>query len=177
MPTTQENKSASFVIWGGFALVLGVAPLLWTSGFAQTMLSQVGIAIIACLAYNILLGQGGMLSFGHAVYSGLGSFLAIHALNLVSAGKLQLPVSLVPLVGGLSGLFFAALLGWVTTKIRSRDCLNRSQSHLSLVRPPDFCRWRYHFVDEKFLHLLYLVRILRMEDKSPGLNQLAFRVA
>jgi branched-chain amino acid transport system permease protein len=116
MPTTQENKSASFVIWGGFALVLGVAPLLWTSGFAQTMLSQVGIAIIACLAYNILLGQGGMLSFGHAVYSGLGSFLAIHALNLVSAGKLQLPVSLVPLVGGLSGLFFAALLGWVTTK-------------------------------------------------------------
>jgi ABC-type branched-subunit amino acid transport system permease subunit len=38
----------------------------------QTMLSQMGIAIIACLAYNMLLGQGGMLSFGHAVYSGLG---------------------------------------------------------------------------------------------------------
>ena len=43
-----------------------------------------GIAIIVCLSYNMLLGQGGMLSFGHAVYSGLGSFLAIHALNLVS---------------------------------------------------------------------------------------------
>jgi branched-chain amino acid transport system permease protein len=93
-----------------------VAPLLWTSSFAQTMLSQMGIAIIACLAYNILLGQGGMLSFGHAVYSGLGSFLAIHTLNLVSAGKLALPVSLIPLVGGLSGLFFAMLLGYVTTK-------------------------------------------------------------
>ena len=70
------------VVWGGFALVLAVAPLLWTSSFAQTMLSQIGIAIIACLAYNMLLGQGGMLSFGHAVYSGLGSFLAIHTLNL-----------------------------------------------------------------------------------------------
>ena len=104
------------LVWGGFALVLAVAPLLWTSSFAQTMLSQIGIAIIACLAYNMLLGQGGMLSFGHAVYSGLGSFLAIHTLNLVSAGKLALPVSLVPLVGGLAGLFFAALLGWVTTK-------------------------------------------------------------
>jgi branched-chain amino acid transport system permease protein len=34
------------------------------------MLSQMGIAIIACLSYNMLLGQGGMLSFGHAVYSG-----------------------------------------------------------------------------------------------------------
>ncbi len=104
------------LVWGGFALLMAAAPLLWTSSFAQTMLSQIGIAIIACLAYNMLLGQGGMLSFGHAVYSGLGSFLAMHTLNLVSAGKLALPVGLIPLVGGLSGLFFASLLGWVTTK-------------------------------------------------------------
>jgi branched-chain amino acid transport system permease protein len=105
-----------WLIWGLFALVLAVAPLLWKSGFALTMLSQIGIAIIACLAYNVLLGQGGMLSFGHAVYSGLGSFLAIHTLNMASSGQLALPVSLVPLVGGLAGLFFAALLGYVTTK-------------------------------------------------------------
>ncbi len=105
-----------WLVWGLYALVLFVVPLLWTSSFAQTMLSQMGIAIIVCLAYNILLGQGGMLSFGAAVYSGLGSFMAIHALNMVTAGKLWLPVSLVPLVGGLSGLFFAALLGYVTTK-------------------------------------------------------------
>jgi branched-chain amino acid transport system permease protein len=105
-----------WLIWGLFALVLVVAPLLWKSGFALTMLSQIGIAIIACLAYNVLLGQGGMLSFGHAVYSGLGSFLAIHTLNMASAGQLALPVSLVPLVGGLAGLFFAAVLGYVTTK-------------------------------------------------------------
>src|SRR5574343_648268 len=102
--------------WGLYALALGVAPLLWSSSFAQTMLSQIGIGIIVCLAYNILLGQGGMLSFGHAVYSGLGSYLAIHTLNKVGAGTLGLPVSLVPLVGGLGGLFFAAVLGWVTTK-------------------------------------------------------------
>ena len=104
------------LIWGLYALVLLVAPLLWTSSFSQTMLSQMGIAIIVCLAYNILLGQGGMLSFGHAVYSGLGSFLAIHTLNKVGAGELGIPVSLVPLVGGLGGLFFAALLGYVSTK-------------------------------------------------------------
>jgi branched-chain amino acid transport system permease protein len=105
-----------WLVWGLFALVLAVAPLLWTSSFAQTMLSQMGIAIIVCLAYNILLGQGGMLSFGAAVYSGLGSFLAIHTLNLVSAGQIWLPVSLIPMVGGLAGLFFAAVLGYVTTK-------------------------------------------------------------
>jgi branched-chain amino acid transport system permease protein len=105
-----------WILWGLFAAMLAVAPMLWTSGLGHTMLSQMGIAVIACLAYNVLLGQGGMLSFGHAVYSGLGSFLAIHTLNAVSAGKLAIPVSLVPLFGGLAGLFFSALLGYVTTR-------------------------------------------------------------
>ncbi|MDH4059990.1 MAG: branched-chain amino acid ABC transporter permease [Aquincola sp.] len=105
-----------WIVWGSYALVLIIAPLLWTSSLSLTMLSQMGIAIIACLAFNMLLGQGGMLSFGHAVYSGLGSFFAIHALNWVSAGQLWLPVSLVPLVGGVFGAMFAILLGYVTTK-------------------------------------------------------------
>lgn len=105
-----------WIIWSLFAFVLLIAPLVWTSSLAHTMLSQMGVAIIVCLSYNMLLGQGGMLSFGHAVYSGLGSFLAIHTLNLVSKGALPLPVSLIPLVGGLSGMLFAVLLGWVTTK-------------------------------------------------------------
>jgi branched-chain amino acid transport system permease protein len=109
-------NAGRWLVWGGYALVLLVAPLLWTSSLSLTMLSQMGIAIISCLAFNMLLGQGGMLSFGHAVYSGLGSFFAIHALNHISAGKLALPVSLVPLVGGLAGMVFAVLLGYVTTK-------------------------------------------------------------
>lgn len=105
-----------WIVWGFFALILLVAPRIWTSGLAQTMLTQMGIGIIACLAYNILLGQGGMLSFGHAVYSGMGAFLAIHTLNLASHGSWNIPVSLIPLVGGVAGLVFAALLGYVSTK-------------------------------------------------------------
>jgi branched-chain amino acid transport system permease protein len=105
-----------WIIWGLFLVVLAVAPLIFTSSLAQTILTQMGIAIIVCLSYNMLLGQGGMLSFGHAVYSGLGAFLAIHTLNLVSKGGFPLPVSLVPLVGGLAGMLFAIVFGWVTTK-------------------------------------------------------------
>jgi branched-chain amino acid transport system permease protein len=105
-----------FLIWSLFALLLGVAPLYFTSSLSHTMLSQMGIAIIVCLSYNMLLGQGGMLSFGHAVYSGMGSFLAIHTLNLVSNGVLPLPVSLIPIIGGFSGMLVAVVLGWVTTK-------------------------------------------------------------
>jgi branched-chain amino acid transport system permease protein len=105
-----------WVVWSGFALVLIVAPLLFTSSLSHTMLSQMGIAIIVCLSYNMLLGQGGMLSFGHAVYSGLGAFIAIHTLNLVGKSHWPIPVSLIPLVGGVAGAFFAVLLGYVTTK-------------------------------------------------------------
>jgi branched-chain amino acid transport system permease protein len=105
-----------WVIWGGYALIMIAAPLIWTSSLSLTMLSQMGIAVIACLAFNMLLGQGGMLSFGHAVYSGLGSFFAIHTLNLVSKGQLSLPVSMVPLVAGVFGALFGVLLGYVTTK-------------------------------------------------------------
>ena len=105
-----------FVVWGLFTLLLCVAPLVFTSSLSHTILSQMGVAIIVCLSYNILLGQGGMLSFGHAVYSGMGSFLAIHTLNSVSNGQLPLPVSLIPIVGGVASMLVAVLLGWVTTK-------------------------------------------------------------
>ena len=105
-----------WLVWSLFALVLIVAPLVFTSSLGHTILSQMGIAIIVCLSYNILLGQGGMLSFGHAVYSGMGSFLAIHTLNKISGGSLPLPVSLIPIVAGLASMLVAILLGWITTK-------------------------------------------------------------
>ena len=105
-----------WIIWSLFAAVLMVAPMLFTSSLSHTMLSQMGVAIIVCLSYNMLLGQGGMLSFGHAVYSGMGSFLAIHTLNLVGKGNWPIPVSMIPIAGGLASAFFAVLFGYVTTK-------------------------------------------------------------
>ncbi|WP_036594078.1 branched-chain amino acid ABC transporter permease [Ottowia thiooxydans] len=113
---SKRRNSGPWLVWGLFLLTMLLAPMVFGSSLSITILSQIGIAIVACLSYNVLLGQGGMLSFGHAVYSGLGAFLAIHALNLVSAGKIFIPVSMIPLVGGLAGLAFSALLGWVSTK-------------------------------------------------------------
>ncbi len=105
-----------WLVWGGYALVLLCAPLIFGSSLSITMLSQMGIGIVACLSFNILLGQGGMLSFGHAVYSGLASYVSIHALNAIAHSGLGLPVSLIPLLGGFVGVFFAVILGYVTTK-------------------------------------------------------------
>ena len=46
-----------WIVWGLFALVLFVAPKLFTNNLSLTMLSQMGIAIVACLSYNMLLGR------------------------------------------------------------------------------------------------------------------------
>lgn len=102
--------------WIFFAVVLILAPIIFTQGAAVSILCQIGFYVIFGLSYNMLLGQGGMLSFGHAVYSGLGAFFAIHAMNLAGKGTLPIPLPLIPLVGGLAGLFFGILFGYVTTK-------------------------------------------------------------
>jgi branched-chain amino acid transport system permease protein len=41
-------------------------------------------ALFAC-AYNLLCGQAGMLSFGHAAYFGVGAFGTVHAMNASAA--------------------------------------------------------------------------------------------
>ena len=105
-----------WLLWGATAVLFVVAPQVFTQGFALTMMTQMGAFIIFALSYNMLLGQGGMLSFGHAVYSGLGAYFAVHALNMIGKGTLVFPVMLLPLIGGLAGLAFGVIFGYVTTK-------------------------------------------------------------
>ena len=105
-----------WVVWGFTAFVFLAMPLAFSKGFALTLMSQMGIMIIFALSYNMLLGQSGMLSFGHAVYSGLGAFFAMHAMKAIGAGTLAWPISLLPLIGGLAGAFFGIVFGYLTTK-------------------------------------------------------------
>ena len=124
MITATMNKTMTYkplnltrwIIWCSFALILIVAPMIFNKGASLSVLSQIGTLMIFGLSFNMLLGQGGMLSFGHAVYSGLGAFFAIHAMNLAAKGAMPIPVTLIPLVGGLAGIFFGILFGYVTTK-------------------------------------------------------------
>jgi len=71
--TYQPLNPGRWIIWGGAALLFLAAPHLFPGGFALTMLTQMGTRMIVALSYNMLLGQGGMLAFGHAVYSCLGA--------------------------------------------------------------------------------------------------------
>ncbi len=102
--------------WIAFAALLAAPPLFFEGGFALTLASQAGIAIILALSYNMLLGQTGLLSFGHAVYAGLGAYAAIHAMKLIGAGSLPFPVALLPLIGAVAGGTVAVLLGYVSSR-------------------------------------------------------------
>lgn len=103
------------IVWVGYLIVLLILPQFFDSVLAVSIFNQMAIAIVFALSYNMLLGQGGMLSFGHAVYFGLGGFLAVHALILIESEAVYFSIIWIPLVGGLFGLLAALFIGTFST--------------------------------------------------------------
>jgi len=104
------------LLWGGCLLLALALPLVFKSGFLISLLCQIGIMVVFSLSYNMLLGQTGLLSFGHAVYYGLGAFATMHVLNAIGKNGSPLSVALLPVAGGLAGLAGGVVLGYVTTR-------------------------------------------------------------
>ncbi|WP_137699581.1 branched-chain amino acid ABC transporter permease [Marimonas lutisalis] len=106
------NHALPWIIAAVFLLIL---PYIFDSRSALTIMNQMAITIVFALSYNMLLGQGGMLSFGHAVYMGLGGFFSMHVLNWMSDDPwISLPF--LPIFGGLFGLMFAIMIGAFSTR-------------------------------------------------------------
>jgi branched-chain amino acid transport system permease protein len=89
------------------------------SGFVISMLSQMGMMSILALSYNMLLGQSGLFSFGHAVFFGIGGYATIHFLNFAGGGSLPLPLEVIPILSGFAGLGLAIVFGYMATKQRA----------------------------------------------------------
>ena len=62
MSNIVKLKFISFLIVILFLLLL---PYIFSSSFALTLFSKMGVLIIFSVAYNMLLGQTGLLSFGY----------------------------------------------------------------------------------------------------------------
>jgi branched-chain amino acid transport system permease protein len=97
----------------GVALLLAL-PWILSQGLLNASIQMLIAALFAC-AYNLLAGQAGMLSFGHAAYFGVGAFATVHAMNAFGGSGL-LPTPLMPLAGALAGLIFGAIAGWFATQ-------------------------------------------------------------
>lgn len=98
----------------GLLLVLALLPLyaLWfKEPFLLTLSTRALVLALAALSLNIVLGFGGMVSFGHALYLGLGAYsVGILAHQGVDNGALQLLIAI--LLCALVGL----ATGWVSLR-------------------------------------------------------------
>jgi branched-chain amino acid transport system permease protein len=116
-PAAASRRASAAGIWVAALAVLLILPHVpgLDSDYGRSLLTQMGIAAVFALSFNILLGQTGLLSFGHAVYFGFGAYAAIHLMRAINQG-LPLPIMLVPLAGAAGGLLSGMLFGSVTTK-------------------------------------------------------------
>lgn len=82
----------------GLLLLLAAVPLLvqFVGGaFVMTLFTRIVILAIAAVSLNFILGYGGMISLGHAVYIGIGGYtVGILSHHGVHSGFVQWPAAL-----------------------------------------------------------------------------------
>ena len=89
-------------------VLLPVYVELGGSQFLLTLFTRIIILALAAVSLNLILGYGGMMSFGHAAYLGIGGYaVGILAFEGVPSGFVQWPVAL--LVSALFALVIGAL--------------------------------------------------------------------
>jgi len=105
---------SSWIVLAGIAAVL---PMVFDSYFALTLLSKMGVLVMFTVAYNMLLGQGGMLSFGHAIYFGFAGYVSVHVLNGIGEELIPyFPIVLFPIIGAIVGAFLGVIIGYLSTR-------------------------------------------------------------
>lgn len=103
-------------VWVAVVVLVALLPQIFRSDASIAVLCIIGVTTVFALSYNMLLGQTGMLSFGHGIFFGLGGFFAIHAMNFFAAKQVPVPLLAVPLVGGLGGLAVGIAFGALASK-------------------------------------------------------------
>jgi branched-chain amino acid transport system permease protein len=97
-------------------LLLAAVPVyaaVTANTFLVTLFTRVIILGMAATSLNLILGYGGMVSFGHAVYLGIGGYaVGILAQEGASSGFLQWPVAI------LVSALFALLVGALSLRTR-----------------------------------------------------------
>ena len=96
----------------GLAIGAVLALPLFGDAYAVKVATEVLVFALAAFSLNFLVGNGGIVSFGHAAYFGLGAYAAG---LLVTKGGLPMEPALIaaPLVGGA----FAALFGFFVVRL------------------------------------------------------------
>lgn len=111
---TMNTRTLVFISLGLGTAILAGLPWLLSTGLLNAAI-QMLIAALFATAFNVVCGQSGMLSFGHAAYFGIGAFATVHAMNAFGGNGL-LPTPLLPLAGAAAGLLLGLVAGWFSTQ-------------------------------------------------------------
>ena len=102
IPVTPRAMRDEMIVFAIMAVLLAIVPL--TGIYPFFVMQALCFALVAC-AFNLLIGYGGLLSFGHAMFLGTAGYVSAHALKVWG---------LSPELGILAGIAAAAALGVVT---------------------------------------------------------------
>ncbi|MGE0659074.1 MAG: branched-chain amino acid ABC transporter permease [Reyranellaceae bacterium] len=94
--------------------LLPVYSALFDDVFAMTVMTRVLVHVLAAISLNLILGYGGMVSFGHAMFFGVGGYaVGIMAYHGVTSGFLQYPVAM------LGSALLAVAVGALSLRTRA----------------------------------------------------------
>ena len=81
LPITPRAMRDEMIVFGIMAVLLAIVP--FTGIYPFFVMQALCFALVAC-AFNLLIGYGGLLSFGHAMFLGTAGYCAAHALKVWS---------------------------------------------------------------------------------------------
>ncbi len=106
-----RNVVAAIVVAGLLALPL--FSLATGNVFVLTLFTRIVIFALAAVSLNLIMGYGGLMSFGHAAYLGIGGYaVGILATEGIGSGFIQWPVAL------LASALFALVIGALSLRTR-----------------------------------------------------------
>ncbi len=110
------GNRAQIIIVGTIFVGLGLVPLfaeLTQTPFYLDLARRMMILAIGALSLNLIMGYGGLISFGHAAYIGIGAYVVgICAEHELVSGFIQWPLAII-----VSGLF-AIIFGLISLRTR-----------------------------------------------------------
>ncbi len=117
--TSHAARVKPASLWGvALVLVCTLGPWLLPTGLPLTLLIQSSVAVLAFLGFHVLYGQAGLLSFGHALYVGVGAYAGIFLLKAAASPSVWVPLGVwtLPFVGAAAAAAVAALFSLVSVR-------------------------------------------------------------
>lgn len=108
LPMTPRAMRDEMIVFAVMALLLASVP--FTGVYPFFVMQALCFALLAC-AFNLLIGYGGLLSFGHAMFMGTAGYCSAHALKVWA-----LPPELGILVGIAAAFGLSLITGYISIR-------------------------------------------------------------